>query len=84
MSATIESRRIKIIAFGQISEFTDSNEFFSPEFKDTDTLKEWLIDKYPLLKNMKFYMAVNRKLIKGNVPLSENCEVALLPPFSGG
>jgi molybdopterin converting factor small subunit len=84
MSATIERRGVKIITFGQISEFTGSNELVTTKFKDTDALKEWLFKKYPQLKTMNFFVAVNRKIIKGNVHLSDNCEVALLPPFSGG
>jgi molybdopterin synthase sulfur carrier subunit len=43
-----------------------------------------LLDKFPSLSNYRFQVAVNKERIKGNVLLSDNDEIALLPPFAGG
>lgn len=48
-------------------------------------LQKWLIARWPDLKQVTFSIAVNRKIINDlSHPISENDEVALLPPFSGG
>lgn len=51
---------------------------------DTDQLNDILHATYPLLRQIKYVITVDRKIIRENVALVENTEVALLPPFSGG
>ncbi|SEL08929.1 molybdopterin synthase sulfur carrier subunit [Olivibacter domesticus] len=51
---------------------------------DTDQLDDILHATYPLLREIKYVITVDRKIIRENVALLENAEVALLPPFSGG
>ncbi|MFM7053860.1 MAG: MoaD/ThiS family protein [Bacteroidota bacterium] len=48
-------------------------------------LRDWLIEKWPALQHTTFAISINRKIISDpNHPITENDEVALLPPFSGG
>ena len=75
--------QIQIISFGQIAEVTGKDKF-SLEASDTDGLQMALNQKYPALNNKKYAIAVNKQLITANAPLTQNAEVALLPPFSGG
>jgi molybdopterin synthase sulfur carrier subunit len=39
---------------------------------------------YPELNEIKYAVSVNNEVITDNTILTENCTVALLPPFSGG
>ncbi|KUJ50030.1 MoaD/ThiS family protein [Chryseobacterium sp. JAH] len=73
---------IKVISFGQIAEIT-GREFVS-EAGDLDSLKLFLIQKFPELSERKFAFAVNKKLVQENIILNQNDVVALMPPYSGG
>jgi sulfur-carrier protein len=75
---------IHIMFFGQISEITGTDHLLVENVDDTDQLLARLNTMFPVLINMKYIMAVDKKMITGNTPLGENCTVALLPPFSGG
>jgi len=75
--------QIQVLPFGQLAEIT-GKERFAWQAADTDSLQRTLGEKYPALKERKYAIAVNRQLVKQNTVLTENAEVALLPPFSGG
>lgn len=74
--------RIRIESFGQLSGIT--GKYFETDVADTDQLAAVLPDTYPALRNSKYLIAVNRKVITGNTPLSPTDSIALLPPYSGG
>jgi molybdopterin converting factor small subunit len=73
---------IKVISFGQIAEITGKE--FMVEAADLDSLKLYLIQKFPELSDRKFAFAVNKKLVQENIILNQNDAVALMPPYSGG
>lgn len=73
---------IKVISFGQIAEITGKE--FMVKAADLDSLKLYLIQKFPELSDRKFAFAVNKKLVQENVVLKQNDFVALMPPYSGG
>lgn len=75
--------RIQVMSFGQIAEITGAGKLLL-DAEDTHALRLLLEQKFPGLQNKKYAIAVNRRLITQDVPLTENAEVALLPPFSGG
>ncbi len=75
--------QIQVLSFGQLAEIT-GRERFLLEAVDTDDLQQSLCEKYPEFKAKKYAIAVNRQLVRENTVLTENAEVALLPPFSGG
>lgn len=70
--------------FGMLAEVVGNNEISVPHHDNTAVLSDFLEQKYPALKGMRFSIAVNNKVIHGQYPLSETDEIALLPPFSGG
>jgi molybdenum cofactor guanylyltransferase len=80
----IESIKIKVLAFGVVAEILNSNDVYLPLVQDTDEMFQMLIENFPALSDVKFSIAVNRKLVHGKINLSKETEVALLPPFSGG
>ncbi|MCW3166930.1 MoaD/ThiS family protein [Chryseobacterium sp. 09-1422] len=73
---------IKVISFGQIAEITGKE--FMVKAADLDSLKLYLIQKFPELSDRKFAFAVNKKLVQENIILNQNDVVALMPPYSGG
>jgi molybdopterin synthase sulfur carrier subunit len=73
---------IKVISFGQIAEITGKE--FMVEATDLDSLRLYLIQKFPELSDRKFAFAVNKKLVQENIILNQNDVVALMPPYSGG
>ncbi len=75
---------INILAFGQIAEIAGNSEWKSEGIESTDNLRLHLETDFPLLKSVKYSVAVNRRLVHGNEKLNDNDTVALLPPFSGG
>ena len=73
---------IKVVSFGQIAEITGKE--FVMEAADLDSLKLFLIQKFPELSDRKFAFAVNKKLVQENIILNQKDVVALMPPYSGG
>jgi molybdopterin converting factor small subunit len=57
----------------------------TPAPKNISELREFLTAKWPLLKDATFVISINRIIVNDlDHPITENDEVALLPPFSGG
>ncbi len=76
--------KIKCLSFGSISDIVKDTEFTLKYMSDTHKLKNLLMKKYPALKNSKFIIAVNQKVVRKVTPLRNGDEVALLAPFAGG
>ena len=79
--------KITLKYFGVIAEIMGSeSEVLNIEAKSI-TLKdldELIIGKNKLLKDHQYKFAVNESITDYNVEVTENDEIALLPPFSGG
>ena len=75
---------IKVLYFGVISDITGKQSGEFDEFSSVEELIAYLEDKYIDLKDFKYQISVNQKIVKESVKLSDNDEIALLPPFSGG
>ncbi len=77
---------IRVHYFGMIAENTGTNSEYitTPQPSDTKNLKMVLLEKYPILEKLEFNIAVDQKLINQNTSISNNTEIALLPPFAGG
>ena len=78
--------KVNILAFGALSEMIKSEVLETDDITDSDTLHQYLLNRYPDLKNKTYRVAVDRKLITDRADFSSNdcIEVALLPPFAGG
>ncbi len=75
---------INLLSFGQIVDITGKPALKLSGIDNTDDLSKKLIELFPLLKSIKFSVAVNKQVIQKNTLLNQNDTVALLPPFSGG
>ena len=81
---------MKIIYFAWIKDITNLPEELldSNEIKNLDSLKKYIVSKYPDLKKhlnqeiLRF--AVNQEYIVENIDLKKNDEIAVFPPVSGG
>lgn len=80
----MEQALIRLMCFGMLEEITGFKERQLIGKQDTDQLRIWLNDEFPVLQKIDFVISVNRKLINQNTVLKNEDEVALLPPFSGG
>lgn len=72
--------------FASIAEITGCESISLEEVNsDTYVLRERLEARWPTLKNATYALAVNRVIVSSEpFALSDDDEVALLPPFSGG
>jgi molybdopterin synthase sulfur carrier subunit len=75
---------IKIILFGQLSDIAGGDSLMLQAVSDTNELQEMLKQQYPALRESKYIIAVDKRVIQENTSLYENSSIALLPPFSGG
>ncbi|WP_294226353.1 MoaD/ThiS family protein [uncultured Chryseobacterium sp.] len=73
---------VKVISFGKIAEITGKE--FSVSASDTEALKKQLSGLFPQLADMKYAVAVNKKITEENAVLNNSDTVALMPPYSGG
>ena len=72
------------MAFGQIPDITGQAEWKESDVSDTDRLRQKLEAQFEPLSKIKYAIAVDKKMVSTNTPLSDGAVVALLPPFSGG
>ncbi len=81
---------MKIKYFAWIKDITnlEEEEINSNIIKNLDELKIFIIEKYPdLNKHMKkeiLRFAINQEYVIKNINLSDNDEIAIFPPVSGG
>ena len=76
--------RVKVLIFGQLTDITGESEIYLNKVSNRDELINKLVQKYPALAGSKYAIAVDKKVISQNTKLTDECTVALLPPFSGG
>ena len=75
---------VQVMIFGQLTDILGGSTVELPTVKDSNELQQILLEKYPLLANTKYRIAINKQLVSGNVNITEETAIALLPPFSGG
>ncbi|HSN08321.1 MAG TPA: MoaD/ThiS family protein [Hanamia sp.] len=75
---------MNIKVFGQLTDIFNGENINIENAADITELKNQLIELFPALSEKTFVIAVNKKIIHENLPLTQNAEIALLPPFSGG
>ena len=75
-----------ILLFGIVRETVGVSVLERPAtVKDVASLKQWLFEEYPSLKQLSsLLIAVNRTYATDNQTFSETDEVAIIPPVSGG
>ena len=75
---------VKIFVFGKLADIVAGKELVVEDVSTVAALRALLEFKYSGLKGLKYAVSVNRKLASDECIVSNDDEVALLPPFSGG
>jgi len=75
---------MKVLFFASIAEIAGTNEADISGISSVSALKNHFENEYPRIKNLKYAVAVNSKIVHGERNLNDNDEIAFLPPFSGG
>lgn len=75
----------QILFFGRIAELTGkNNEYYSGDQITVQSIKDWVLRRYPELSNETFKVAVNKNFIADDIQIADGSEIAFLPPFAGG
>ena len=74
---------MRVLLFGMIAEKAGATEV-ELDARSTHTLKRLLEQRIPGLDRMSYALAIDRRIVKEDVPINGNEEIALLPPFAGG
>ena len=75
---------VKVLFFGVLAEVTGTDCKHYHGVKSLGELKLRIEDDFPELEHYNFRISVNNDIINHDPLLSENDEVALMPPFAGG
>lgn len=76
---------IQVLFFGKLAELSETKLLeLNIEENTFEEVLKIIYEKYPLIENENFSIAVNKKIISGEYIFNENDEIALMPPFSGG
>lgn len=77
--------KLNIKYFGMIAEWVGSaGQLVECRGSTVGELKKQLENQYPKLSGISYQVAVNQKMASSEIVLSEQDELALLPPFAGG
>ncbi|MGN6490493.1 MAG: MoaD/ThiS family protein [Agriterribacter sp.] len=73
-----------VMFFGQLKEIAGNSFLQVENVRDTNELRLKLQSLFPRMAEMKYAIAVNKKIVSTNTIITQESTVALLPPFSGG
>ncbi len=78
--------KLNILYFGLVAEAVKqtSEELVIDATITVNELQNLLIEKYTVLSNLSYKVAVNKELVNTETLISEDSEIAVLPPFAGG
>lgn len=77
---------MKVLYFAHLKEIININEEQITLNQDYPVLnfKQYLVEKYPELKDETFQVAVNEEFVQESSVITDQDVVALIPPVSGG
>jgi len=75
---------ISVLFFGVLVEVTGTHLKHYRGIKSFGDLKHRIEDDFPEIVHYNFRIAVNNKIINDEPLLSQDDEIAYLPPFAGG
>lgn len=75
---------MEILFFGQLADIAGKPNWKTDPVDDTDALKVLLEGTFEGLQQVKYMIAVNKKMVQTNTTLNATDSIALMPPFSGG
>ena len=77
---------LKIQFFGMIAELVGKEQLEIDSFQGSvlEEVETYLLQEFPDLNKMTYTMSLNRQIVDKGTQLSQQSEIALLPPFAGG
>jgi len=75
---------MKILFFGRLKDITGVEEIEINGHENLESLKKFLIEKFPGLRREVFTIAINFEIAGDDIKLKQDDEIALLPPIAGG
>ncbi len=75
---------MELLIFGSLTDIIGTNKQVLDNPVDTEMLRASLLQQYPSLGQVPYFVAINKTMVQGNHPLLEGDVVALMPAFSGG
>ena len=78
--------KLEVLYFGLVAEAIKcmKEEIVVDTTISVSQLRELLIEKYKELEKLSYQIAVNQKLATPDTIITNNSEIAVLPPFAGG
>jgi molybdopterin converting factor small subunit len=76
--------KIKVLFFGQLTDFTKCTSIDLEGVGTTDELKVIIFERFSELASAKFVLALNNEIVLENTVIKDNCILAFMSPFSGG
>lgn len=73
-----------VLLFGQLASVAGANQIFIPAQPDTPTLRAYLNDRFPDLRELPYAIAIENRICQEPARLLPEAPIALLPPYSGG
>ncbi|TAH40412.1 MAG: hypothetical protein EYC69_11420 [Bacteroidetes bacterium] len=75
---------MKVKVFGRLIEICESN-YVEIDFVDSvELLKNSMETRFPLLKQHKYFIAIDKVISGSNDLIKPDSEIAFMPPYSGG
>jgi molybdopterin converting factor small subunit len=74
---------MEILLFGMIAERAGGDRI-TLEAESLDALRRELSQRIPGLAGLSYAIAVDRRIVRSDMALSGDEEIAVLPPFAGG
>ena len=81
---TYSIERMEILVFGALTDLIGTDRLVLDAPRDTEEMKQYLLEQYPGLGQMQYFLALNKIMVTDKQVLQETDVLALMPAFSGG
>jgi sulfur-carrier protein len=76
--------QVRVLFFGVLSEVAGTDFRHFRDVKSISDLKLRVLDDFPEIEHYNYRISLNNEIIIDDKVLSDNDEIAFLPPFAGG
>ena len=76
--------KIRVIFFGVLAEITGLNIKYYSNVSSVDEVRMRIEEDYPAIVHYSYRISLNNEFINHDQKLSDDDELALVPPFAGG
>jgi molybdopterin converting factor small subunit len=75
--------KVSLLLFGKLQDIAGANRI-EWQASSLSQLQSEVVGRWPAIAQQQVLWSVNQRVAKGDTPLNEGDEVALMPPFAGG